>query len=233
MKLFSAVLVLGAFSAVQAVCPNSCSGHGTCNAFDVCTCFDEGKTLYFGKENDPITGQDYSYDANVDNIQKQYTGADCSEMTCPRGMSWSDLADSHNHTDNVECSDAGLCDRSSGTCSCYPGYTGSACQRTVCENDCSGHGICQSNIKFAIDGGARYTLAWDAGLHYGCKCDSGYRGGDCSLVECPSEGDPLNFQGNDEGRDCSGRGICDYSTGICQCFPGYTQKSCNTVEALA
>jgi len=224
-----ATLVAGA----AAVCPNSCSGHGTCNAFDICTCFDEGKTLYFGKSNDPITGQDYSYDESVNRIQKQYTGADCSEMTCPRGMSWNQISGSYDHTDDVECSDAGVCDRSSGVCECYPGYGGSACQRTVCENDCSGHGICQSNLKFAEDGGARYTLAWDSGLHFGCKCDSGYRGGDCSLIECPSQGDPLNWHGNDDGRDCSGRGICDYSTGLCTCFPGYTQKSCNTVEALA
>jgi hypothetical protein len=259
MKLFSAALFLSAVFSADAVCPNSCSGHGTCNAFDVCTCYNEGKTLYFGKDKDPVSGQSYSYDSSAENIQKQYTGADCSEMTCPRGMSWKTLkglgADSisgnapdatgvrvwqferstemFDHLDNVECSDGGLCDRSSGQCACFPGYTGSACQRTTCENDCSGHGICQSNLKFAEDGGARYTLAWDAGLHYGCKCDSGYRGGDCSLVECPSGPDPLNWQGNDEGRDCSGRGVCDYTTGLCTCFPGYTQKNCGTVQALA
>ena len=138
-----------------------------------------------------------------------------------------------SHQDNTECSDAGLCDRSTGACQCFPGYTGSACQRTACPNDCTGHGICQSNIRFATDAGARYIGAWDAGMQYGCLCDSGFRGPDCSMKECPSSDDPLQFQGNNEGRDCSGRGLCDYSTGMCQCFTGYTGNDCATVEALA
>jgi len=239
MQLFALTLA-ATLALTSAVCPNSCSGHGTCDAEDKCTCFDEGKTLYFGKDADPVSGRNYVYDQDNENIQKRYTGADCSLMTCPRGMSWSQVTYADNgtrnvpsHVDEVECSDGGSCDRSSGECACYPGYEGSACQRTVCENSCSGHGICQSNLKFAEDGGSRYELAWDSGLHYGCKCDSGFRGGDCSLQECPSTTDPLNFEGNEDGRDCSGRGVCDYSSGICQCFSGFAGKDCGTVEALA
>jgi len=44
----------------------------------------------------------------------------------------------------MECSNRGLCDRKSGQCKCFPGYDGAACQRTVCPNDCSGHGVCDS-----------------------------------------------------------------------------------------
>jgi hypothetical protein len=220
-------------ASAMAVCPNSCSGHGTCDAYDRCTCYEEGKTLYFGKDADPISGRAYAYDEDIENIQVHYTGADCSQFTCPRGMSWLHTEGFYDHVDNAECSDGGLCDRGSGMCQCFPGFTGSACQRTVCESDCNGHGICQSNLKFAVDGGARYELAWDSGLHFGCKCDSGYRGPDCSLMECPSSSDPLHFQGNSEGRDCSGRGMCDYNNGQCACFPGYTQKDCSHVEALA
>lgn len=221
--------------AAAAACPNACSGHGTCNASDACDCFLEGKTLYFGKDSDPIAGRAYTYDN--ENIAVGWTGADCSQKTCPRGMSWSRTDGLYEHVDNVECSDAGICDRGAGTCQCNPGFSGPACQRAdggVCSGTtCSGHGICQSNIKFAEDGGARYHFAWDSGLQYGCKCDSGFRGADCSLIECPSSKDPLHFEGNSEGRDCSGRGICDYSTGQCQCFPGYTQKDCGNVAALA
>jgi len=51
----------------------------------------------------------------------------------------------------VECSDAGVCDRATGMCVCYEGHEGSACQRTTCPNDCSGHGVCQDNTDFAED----------------------------------------------------------------------------------
>jgi hypothetical protein len=32
--------------------------------------------------------------------------------------------------------------------------------------------------------------------------------------------------GNTAGRDCSGRGICDYSSGDCKCFSGYYGTQC-------
>jgi len=32
---------------------------------------------------------------------------------------------------------------------------------------------------------------------------------------------------------CSNRGICNYDTGVCQCFPGYTSDACNVQNSLA
>merc|ERR1719261_2021971 len=332
--LLAAAMVSTAFAA----CPNSCSGHGTCNTMDQCTCFLEWagnatETDAAGKEQ--FRGI---------SVEREWRGADCSRRTCPRGISWSasytldpdgndadDKALMCRHQDEVECSDQGKCDRATGMCACFPGYDGSACQRTTCPDDCSGHGTCRSNQDFAydyaitkteqllqpgqgVDGNqgsterfeqnyrVTYDNAWDSGMHYGCLCDAGYRGPSCALVECPSSKDPLDdkcdtstaitdyqlqydapfgatgwehaysygaaadgktegkigenqeskntdynkfYILNDNGRkvygcygamsgqDCSGRGICDYTTGTCKCFSGYAGTACEGVEEMA
>lgn len=271
MKMFVSVAALLINSAF-ASCPNACSGHGTCNDKDQCTCFaedavgsvfllnDDGcsqhkteaactgvETLTADEKNAGYTarkckwgnlpGEDASQCLVVkeDNFQassrygsslhKEWTGADCSRRTCPRGTSWTELGQEQSgkictHATEVECSDQGLCDRATGLCSCFPGFTGSACQRTACPDDCSGHGTCRSNRDFAYDFGvakthqllqnadsterfnenyvATYMDAWDSGLLYGCLCDIGYRGPSCAQIECPSAIDPLDDKCSDE-----------------------------------
>ncbi len=138
----------------------------------------------------------------------------------------------------VECSARGVCDRVSGSCACVEGYTGDACQRTVCPNDCSGHGVCQSQKYFVLDGVAGTSIstntytAFDAESAYGCKCDPGFRGVDCAQRECPSGPDPMKGDGGEEGQDCSGRGTCDYATGICNCYKGYFGERCEELTNL-
>lgn len=110
----------------------------------------------------------------------------------------------------AECSGKGSCNRDTGECQCFAGFTGSACQRTTCPKDCSGHGICRTLREVAITGankretksvaGHKYFTGvsapfdynrWDADKQQTCVCDPSYHGPDCSLRSCPRGDDPL------------------------------------------
>jgi len=245
------LLAFTLLASAAAHCPNSCSGHGSCALFnaasqptvDTCVCFKVRES---------------EFDSNAE--EAAWTGADCSQRTCPMGRAWAATPmENEDHTQRVECSGKGTCDRKSGECECFDGFWGEGCRRSACPNDCNGHGTCQSLKQFATDYshdaddgfvakqfgvpssnpntvphvGAKYDDAWDADYSYGCKCDYGYRGPDCSMRECPSNTDPLSGNDNKKGRDCSGRGLCDYSSGLCECFSGYFGDDCSTQTILS
>lgn len=99
----------------------------------------------------------------------------------------------------MECSNKGICDRQTGTCQCFDGYTGSACQRAACPNTgngvCSGHGTCETIKTIAAwDYGNMYDL-WDEHSTMGCVCDGGYRGANCEEKICKYGADPLYKDG--------------------------------------
>jgi len=150
-------------------CPNSCNGHGRCNSPSrQCDCF-EG-----------------------------FTGADCSLRLCPTDLAWSDQAIGIDNAHNAaECSNMGICDRTTGLCQCREGFEGIACERQSCPNKCNGVGECLSMYYNALtkDPGSgtvySYASVWDAQKVYGCHCDYQYHGIDCSLRYCPKGDDPL------------------------------------------
>lgn len=115
----------------------------------------------------------------LDNIYS----SDC----CFRGTSWlGPIAGANDMHPVVECSNRGRCDRKTGACVCVDNYEGLACERISCPNDCSFRGICMSQSQMAEEAGRVYSSPWDAEKIWGCVCDIGYRGPDCSLFECPS-----------------------------------------------
>merc|ERR1712159_785214 len=187
--------------AASAVCPNQCSGHGTCGADDVCTCY----------QNWGMADEE---------------GGDCSEMNCPYEFAWVDTPDNTGRFHKyMECSGKGLCDRSTGECECFEGYTGKGCQRMTCPNDCSGHGTCEyieelsfgsvpgqywggyrahhvthKTVAYGYDG--IYTTAktfsanaaelWDNHKSMACVCDAGWIDVDCSRRMCPKANDVMD-----------------------------------------
>lgn len=116
-----------------------------------------------------------------------YRAPDCSHRTCPAGKAWADvpLADKTAHR-LAECSNRGTCDRLTGACKCFAGFSGDSCNRNKCPNDCSGHGQCLSMKQLArmSDGlplsdnsyyeGEEDTTTWDEDMSYGCLCDSSW-----------------------------------------------------------
>ena len=199
VPLFVYLLLLSFETVVESNCAmhNDCNGHGICVASSSsCQCY-EG----WGAESDVTL----------------YRSPDCSKRVCPSGRAWSDVPSGTNTAHfEAECSNRGTCDRSTGECTCYPGFTGQACHRNTCPNDCSGHGVCVSMKQMARMSnalplapdtyyeGSEESSTWDEDKLYGCVCDSSWTvglgsgetqepewfGPDCSLRRCPSADDP-------------------------------------------
>jgi hypothetical protein len=111
----------------------------------------------------------------------------------------------------AECAGRGICDRSSGTCDCFDGYTGKGCAYTTCPNDCSGHGTCEFIEELTVGSvpgdfysgsGLGFQTAsvslsyveslWDYGKTRACVCDPMYTEVDCSRKMCPKGNDVLD-----------------------------------------
>merc|ERR1711871_510577 len=223
MKTF---LFMGLLQSAAGECPNACSGHGTCGAKDSCACYQNyqsndcsERTCYFGLAHvDSPKG-----DLNADGI---VSGALTTVVTGSEVYPWGTTEQFPNAEANeghfyMECSNKGICDRKSGECDCFDGYTGTACSRAACPNDCSGHGTCESIKELAemrsydtnehdvsttrvagsdnhhgydssIEESYSYNL-WDQDKTMGCKCDPVYYGADCSLKKCKYGVDPLFY----------------------------------------
>jgi hypothetical protein len=188
-KVFIAALIV---ANAYAGCDNQCSGHGTCGLDGLCTCYDN-----WGIGIGHISG-------------------DCSDRMCPFDFAWAD-APNHGGLQHqyAECSAQGVCNRDSGECECFPGYTGAGCARMTCPNDCSGHGLCKSIqyqpfaevsadfpnnvVNFASQ--VPYTFSnayydWDKSKTFGCVCDSGYGDNDCSKRMCEFGTDVMDHRIN-------------------------------------
>lgn len=204
-------------------CPGQvqCSGHGLCSESTfTCSC------------------------------QTGWEGGDCSLRSCPTGLSWFDYPTKNEiaHVSMAVCSNVGICDYSSGVCTCGGNFVGRACDRLVCGGGssapCNGHGVCSPMIQAAqsavnnvgnpitISYGANPNnyATWEATRMSVCLCDSGYAGYDCSLLTCPVGDDPMTTEDHVEVQliKCSGTGGSFTLT-----FRGETTVAMNAATATA
>jgi len=120
----------------------------------------------------------------------------------------------------AECSGAGLCNRKTGLCECFDGYTGKACRRTTCPNDCSGHGTCEyladvnptlftgtsSSSEYDFGNTLSHNLLgdlWDQKKTRMCVCDPKWTDVDCSRRMCPKGNDVLE-RSREDNSACDG-----------------------------
>jgi hypothetical protein len=119
-------------------------------------------------------------------------------------VAWADKAyDTDMAHQLSECSNAGLCDRNLGKCVCFSGYSGHACQRSLCPDNCNSNGVCtlikdisyDSIFDVVNDDDADFTVYnqatnlgsgptysyWDQKSVAVCECDPPFFSPDCSL----------------------------------------------------
>jgi hypothetical protein len=142
------------------------------------------------------------------------------------------------HNEGAECSNMGLCDRTTGLCVCRVGWSGISCNRMDCPKDeagileCSGHGSCMSVEQAAriqndvtLFNSFTYTN-WDAHMIYGCFCDEGRTNFDCSLRACPKGEDHGAASALDEIQVMSGGCGSEHT----QCTAHSTQRTEHTAQ---
>jgi len=180
--IVATTFVLSLLASAGATCDHGCSGHGVCECGE-CQCYDNW-------------GMGMAHD----------TG-DCSDRICPFELAWVDtpLENGLRHR-YAECAGRGICNRETAECECFDGYEGKGCQRTVCPNDCSGHGTCEyledltfgavefdyAHTEFTQESKSFDYYGWDKGKTRGCVCDPEYADVDCSKRMCPYGNDMMD-----------------------------------------
>eukprot|EP00596_Hydrurales_sp_CCMP1899_P010123 CAMPEP_0119034006 /NCGR_PEP_ID=MMETSP1177-20130426/1065_1 /TAXON_ID=2985 /ORGANISM="Ochromonas sp, Strain CCMP1899" /LENGTH=565 /DNA_ID=CAMNT_0006991175 /DNA_START=644 /DNA_END=2344 /DNA_ORIENTATION=- len=133
--------------------------------------------------------------------------------------------------EDLFCSNRGLCDFSTGYCTCsinydtsngyaLPGTRGDCGDPTttiaVCPGliSCSSHGVCAGSPTYA------------------CACSAGWVGADCSQRLCPRSQSWFSYPSAIDvahvatPAECGNQGQCDRATGQCLCNIGFYGESC-------
>ncbi|OQR81955.1 hypothetical protein THRCLA_11263, partial [Thraustotheca clavata] len=125
-----------------------------------------------------------------------FTGPQCEYLTCPSGIAWWDYATANDEAHaQATCSNMGICSYTTGVCTCNTGFQGPACETMACPTCANGRCLSMRDAAQSQDDvNFFYTTSyglWDADKIFGCQCDCGFTGYDCSLRTCPVGDDPM------------------------------------------
>ena len=173
-------------------------------------------------------------------------GADCSLLSCPKGRAFFDVpSESQKAHALTECSSNGICDVTTGLCTCAVGFEGASCNIMSCPRSCSGHGECLFMSELAELAGYTYgsepnsDSQWDHSSIKGCQCTEGWEGIACEKQSCPRGPNPVKVDWSlpeIQTVTCSSKYIFMGDLNRPQCFTGpsnYIDVNPQYIESLA
>lgn len=207
---------------VNAYCPNLCSGHGTCNAEDKCSCYTQRGT--------DGGGTDYTRVA--------WTGPDCSLQTCPVARAFSG-ATPRGFSKSVALASAtayGFITAAGATDffnAAHMGQLKRGDKVRIVSNQAgkTGDGGFEYTIYQVVQKSGGTAAEYDFDTFEELDSDIVSNAGNYDLhiwayVDSDDTYTVDDEQGVHARIECSGQGLCDRSTGRCQCFPGYEGEAC-------
>lgn len=238
-------------------CPDGCSGHGTCRSNrDFAYDFAIAKTNQLHRlhkssgtfrENYRVTYDD-AWDSNHLYgclCDRGYRGPNCALIECP----------SSNDPLDDKCStneDASTVENfqvqkfaPTGSAGWRKAYEESTPIEANTNTQCAPHQTDEGKCRAVVETGGTGTCKWTAAVPAPTPPAVAPAAAPSSCVQegvwttlLPDENNHYLGKkvyacfGAMSGMDCSGRGICDYSTGQCNCFTGYAGTSCSKIEEL-
>lgn len=171
-------------------CPRDCSGHGKCDEWGRCKC----NARWTGVDcSQPGCPNDCSQHGTCNHnhtctCEEGWRGVDCGKLECPEACNW--------RTHQGEC----LFDR----CSCYPGFTGEACEIPMpakdeghpCGENC--YEYCRANAQ--CEGAEEQTFVFRNGPGGPQEVSVPTMSG--PLLDAEVEAQTGKLQTNTQGRKC-------------------------------